>query len=139
MAKHRTGHLFKRGSNFYVRWVIEGKVFSKALRTPTGERISNRREAEDAKAKAMAAFLVADEVTALESISAKLQGRRAELERLNLEQNPPTLVADAWGEYVDCPNRPDSGEGTLRQYEFQWKAFSRWIAEHRSDVRLSRR
>jgi site-specific recombinase XerD len=28
-----------------------------------------------------------------------------------------------------APNRPDSGESTLRQYEFQYAAFARWMQE----------
>jgi integrase len=58
---------------------------------------------------------------------AKLDGRKAELARLQDEQNPPLAVAGAWRDYVAAPNRPDSGESTLRQYEFQYAAFSRWI------------
>ena len=26
--KHRTGHLFRRGKNFYVRWAIDGKTMN---------------------------------------------------------------------------------------------------------------
>jgi len=131
MAKHRTGHLFKRGDNFYVRWAVNGKVFSKALRDDSGNPITNHRDAEEAKTKIMASFVVADEATALESIAAKLDGRRAELARLHDEQNPPPLIAKAWLEYLASTNRPDSGESTLRQYEFQFSAFADWIkAKH---------
>src|SRR5947208_13461688 len=35
-TKSRTCRLFKRGDNFYVRWSVEGKVFSKALRDDSG-------------------------------------------------------------------------------------------------------
>lgn len=129
MAKHRTGHLFKRGKNFYVRWTVNGKVFSKALRDDKGKAITNHREAEEAQTKIMAAFVVADEATALESIAAKLEGRKAELAKWEDEQNPPLRVAKAWLEYLDAPNRPDSGESTLRQYEFQFGAFANWMKE----------
>ena len=54
MAKHRTGHLFKRGKNFYVRWAVNGKIFSKALRDDSGHPITTQREAEEAQAKIMA-------------------------------------------------------------------------------------
>ena len=66
--KHRTGHLFKRGTNFYVRWSVAGKIFSKALRDDKGNPIKARREAEEAKHKVMAPFFVADQAAALESI-----------------------------------------------------------------------
>jgi integrase len=129
MAKHRTGYLFKRNGNFYIQWRVNGKLFSKALRGDQGNTISTKREAEEAQTKFMATFSVADEAEALESIVAKLDGRKAELARLQDEQNPPLAIAGAWRDYLAAPNRPDSGESTLRQYEFQYAAFARWMQE----------
>ena len=134
MAKHRTGHLFKRGKNFYVRWAVNGKIFSKALRDDNGNPITNHRDAEEAQTKIMATFVVADEATALQSIAAKLEGRRAELVRLHDGQNPPLTIMRAWLEYLDAPNRPDSGESTLRQYEFQFSAFAQWMKEKHGEA-----
>ncbi len=134
MAKHRTGHLFKRGRSFYVRWAVNGKIFSKALRDDSGDPITNQRDAEEAQTKIMATFLVADEATALESIAAKLEGKRAELGRLVDEQNPPLPVAKAWLEYLEAANRPDSGESTLHQYGFQFSAFADWMKEKHGDA-----
>ena len=134
MAKHRTGYLFKRNGNFYVQWRVNGKLFSKALRDDQGNPISTKREAEEAQLKLMAAFVVADEATALESIVAKLDGRKTELARLQDEQNPPLAIAGAWTDYLAAPNRPDSGESTLRQYEFQYAAFARWMQEKHPEI-----
>jgi integrase len=128
MAK-RSGHLFKRGANFYVRWTIKGKVFSKALRDDAGNSITTEREAKEAQEKVMAPFILGDETAALESIAGKLQGRKAELKKLQDEQNPPLPLAEAWKAYEAALNRPDSGESTLRQYKFQWDAFDKWMGE----------
>src|SRR5437762_14182612 len=106
--KHRTGHLFKRGPNFYVRWTVEGKVFSKALRDEDGNPITTKRDAEEAKLKLMAPFVVADEAAALESIVGKLEGRKAELAEWEDHQNPPLPISQGWGAFLDSPNRPDS-------------------------------
>jgi integrase len=127
--KHRTGYLFNRNGSFYVQWRINGKLFSKALRDDQGKAITTRRAAVEAQAKFMASFAVADEATALESIAAKLEGRKAEMARLEDQQNPPPTIGSAWLEYLAAPNRPDSGESTLRQYEFQFAAFARWMQE----------
>jgi integrase len=129
MAKHRTGHVFKRGANFYVRWLINGKVFSKALRDDKGEAITTRREAEEATTKFMAPFVVADETAALESIAGKLEGRKAELAQLQDQQNPPLPISQAWTAFLASPNRPDSGEQTLYQYSCQFSAFVEWMQE----------
>lgn len=133
MSKHRTGHLFRRGKNFYVRWTIGGKVFSKALRDDSGNAITTKREAEEAQVKLMAPFAVGDETAALESIVGKLAGRKAELAKWENEQNPPLAVTHAWSQFIASSNRPDSGPSTLRQYEFQWSAFADWIKEKQGE------
>ena len=132
--KHRTGHLFKRGDNFYVRWALNGKIFSKSLRDHNGHPITTKREAEEAKTRVMATFVVADETAALESIAAKLGGRKAELAKWEDEQHPPLSIRQAWSEFLASPNRPDSGASTLRQYAFQWQAFADWMEEKHADI-----
>jgi len=132
--KHRTGHLFRRGTNFYVRWTVNGKVISKALRDEQGNAITTKRDAEEARQKVMAPFTVADEATALESIVGKLAGRKAELAKLEDEQNPPLPISEAWTAFLASANRPDSGEETLYQYECQWSAFVDWMKEKHADI-----
>jgi len=132
--KHRTGHLFKRGSTFYLFWRVSGKVFSKALRDDGGNPVTTKREAEEARIKLMAPFTVADETAALESIAGKLEGRKAELAKWEDEQHPPSSIGQAWSDFLASPNRPDSGKSTLRQYEFQWQAFADWIKEKHPDI-----
>ena len=132
--KHRTGHLFKRGDTFYLFWKVNGKVFSKALRDDSGKPITTKREAEEARIKLMAPFTVADETAALESIAGKLEGRKAELAKWDDEQHPPSSIRQAWSDYLASPNRPDSGDSTLRQYEFQWQAFADWMNEKHADT-----
>ena len=136
--KHRTGHLFKRGNNFYVFWRVNGKAFSKALRDDNGNPVTAKREAEEARQKVMAPFTVADETAALESIVGKLEGRKAELAKWEDEQNPPLTIGQAWSEFLTSPNRPDSGDSTLHQYEFQWQAFADWMKEKHPDTRTLR-
>jgi integrase len=132
--KHRTGYLFKRNGTFYIQWNVNGKRFTKALRDDQGNAISTRREAEEAQTKFMATFAVADEAEALESIAAKLDGRKAELARLQDEQNPPLSIADAWREYLASANRPDTGAATLEIYGLQFGKFVRWMQATHPDV-----
>src|ERR1051326_8447759 len=127
--KHRTGYVFKRGETFYCFWRVNGKAFSKALRDETGNAITNKREAEEARQKLMAPFAVATEAEALESIAGKLEGRRAELAKLENEQNPPLPISQTWAEFLASANRPDSGGETLYQYECQWSRFADWMKE----------
>src|SRR5690349_10276887 len=132
--KHRTGYLFKRGNTFYLYWRLNGKAFSKALRDEHGNPITTKREAEEAKTKLMAPFTVADEAAAWETVATKIAGRHAELVKLDDEQNPPLQLSRAWAEYLASPNRPDSGEETLYQYECQFTAFEKWLNEHYPEI-----
>jgi hypothetical protein len=131
MAKHRTGYLFKRGKTFYVSWKIAGKSFTKVLHDDKGNPITTHHDAQEAQQKLMAPFVVADEATALESIVGKLEGRKAELAKLENEQNLPLPISQAWTAFLASPNRPDSGEETLYQYECQFSAFVKWMKEKR--------
>ena len=132
--KKTTGHLFRRGDNFYVFWRFKGKAFKKALRDENGNAITNKREAEKAKDKLLAPFANASEVDVLESIAGKIEGRKAELAKWNDEKNPPLAIGQAWSGFLASPNRPDSGASTLRQYEFQWQAFADWMKAKHADA-----
>jgi integrase len=132
--KHRTGYLFKRGDNFYCAWRVSGRPITRALRDDNGQPITKRREAEIARSKLMAPISTADEVAVLESIAGKLKGHKAELAKWEDEQHPPSSIVQAWSDFLASNNRPDSGDSTLRQYEFQWQAFADWMKEKHPDV-----
>jgi integrase len=132
--KKTTGHLLKRGDNFYVNWRFKGKAFLKVLRDENGNSITTERDAIKAKDKLMAPFAAGNEADALESIAGKLGGRKAELAKWEDEQHPPLSIGQAWSEFLASPNRPDSGNSTLRQYEFQWQAFADWMKEKHADA-----
>lgn len=132
--KPRTGHLFKRGETFYVSWKMNGKPFMRVLRDENSQAITTRREAEEARDKFMAPLAKASEAEALQAISAKIEGRKAELAKWDDEQNPPVTIEKAWSAFIASPNRPDSGQETLYQYECQWQAFADWMKEKHADV-----
>ncbi len=134
MTKRRTGHLVNRGNYFYCRWTVDGKVFLKVLRDKNGLAVTMRREAEEAKTKFMAAFAIGDKAEVLESIASKLDNAKAELASFQAHQASVVAIADAWMDYMAASNRPDSGESTLRQYEFQYAAFARWMQEQHPHV-----
>lgn len=127
--KHRTGMLLKRGSNYYCRWVVNGKVFMRSLRDESGDPITKKEEAETARVKLMAAYRVADEAEALQSVVAQLEGKRAELVQIHEERNPPLTIEQAWHAYLATPNRPDTGPTTLEKYRGKFQRFTEWIAK----------
>jgi integrase len=132
--KKTTGHLHKRGDNFYVAWRFKGKAFLKVLRDENGNPITHEREAKKAKDALMSPFAATNEVDALASIAGKLEGRKAEIAKWQDKENPPLSIGQTWSGYLASPNRPDSGDSTLRQYEFQWQAFADWMNEKHKDI-----
>ena len=136
--KRRTGYLFKRGNNFYVSWKVNGKLFMKALRDDNGQPITTKREAEIARDKFMLPITTGDEASVLKSITGKLEDRKAELAKWEDEKHPPLIIGQTWHEFLASPNRPDSGDSTLRQYEFQWQAFADWMKEKHADLSVVR-
>jgi integrase len=138
ITKHRTGSLLKRGSNYYVRAMIEGKAITKALRDDNGNPITTIREAELARERFMAPFAVATKAEALQTIAGKLSDSQAQIAKWEDEQNPPLPISQAWSEFLASPNRPDSGKETLYQYECQWSRFADWMKEKHPDLLMLR-
>ncbi|MDO9540863.1 MAG: tyrosine-type recombinase/integrase [Kiritimatiellia bacterium] len=130
--KKRTGYLIRRGKIFYCCWTISGKKFMQT----TGKR--DRREAEQELNRIMQPFIAGDEVTTLQNIAAKIEGRKTELVRLKDERNPPLAVSAAWDAYERAGNRRDISAGTLRNYACYWTAFTRWLSEKFPDVKQMR-
>ena len=122
--KTRTGYLIKRNRIFHACWTVNGKKFMKS----TGK--TDKKEAKTKLDEFMSAFRLMDEVKTLEHIAGEIQGRKAEIARIEDAKQPPLLVADAWKAFVDATNRPDSGPATLEQYSFQFARFLRWLKTH---------
>ncbi|MCX6992204.1 MAG: tyrosine-type recombinase/integrase [Kiritimatiellaeota bacterium] len=121
--KTRHGHLFKRNGMYYVQWRIKGKLFMRSTRT------HDRKEAEQERARIMEPFIKGNEVTVLQNISARIEGRTAEIARYEETVNPPLTITAAWDHYLQNPNRPDSGPLTQREYESHYDQFLAWLNE----------
>jgi integrase len=114
--------------------MIEGKVIVRALRDDAGNPITTKPEAELAREKFMAPFTLATKAEALQSLAGKLADDKAELARLEDEQNPPLSIVSAWSEYIASTKRPDTGPDTLAVYEGQFGQFQDWMAENHHDA-----
>jgi len=127
-VRKRTGYLIRRGKVFYAAWNVAGKKFMQT----TGKR--DRREAETELRRIMEPFVAGDEVATLQNIAARIEGRTAEMTRLEDERNPPLSFDRAWDAYLSATGRPDSGEHTLRDYEGYFDAFAAWMKKIHPDA-----
>jgi len=117
----------KAGGIYYARWQSEGKVFIRSCQT------TSRRDAEKLLSEFTAPFRLGSEAKTLETLSARLGGVQDRIAKYEDEQ-PATSIMHGWQAYLDQSNRPDSGESTLRQYEFQFEAFAKWMTERHPNV-----
>ena len=130
--KTRTGNLFKRNGTYYVRWRVNGKLFMRS----TGERDIKKARAK--RDEILAPFLAGREVDVLRNVSARIEGRTAELEKWEEQENPPLKLAEAWRTYIRCVNRPDTGPSTLEQYGGHYKQFVTWLKKNHPSVKAMR-
>src|ERR1039458_570875 len=120
-------YLLKRGSNYYCSWRHNGKLLTRALRDSSGQPITTVEAARMARDEFMRPFTASTETKILEELNTKLQGRKAQIAKWEDDKNPPLSIGEAWSDFLASPNRPDSGDSTLRQYEFQCRAFAPWM------------
>ena len=130
--KTRTGNLFKRNGIYYVRWRVNKKLFMRS----TGE--TDIKKARAKRDEILAPFLAGREVDVLRNVSARIEGRTAELEQWDEQENPPLKLADAWRTYIRSVNRPDTGPSTLEQYGGHYKQFVAWMKKNHSSVTTMR-
>ncbi len=123
----RQGYLFKRGGTYSVAWRVNGKLFMRS----TGE--TDKKKAEAKRAQIMQPFVAGDETVVLQNIAARIEGRKAEVAKIDDERNPALTFDRAWSAYVESPNRPDSGERTLKDYSGYFTSFASWMKEHHAD------
>jgi integrase len=107
---------------------VNGKLFMRS----TGE--TELKKAKRKRDEILAPFLAGREVDVLRNVSARIEGRTAEMEQWEEKENPPLKIADAWTAYVKALNRPDSGPETLSQYNSHYRQFADWIREKHSTV-----
>jgi integrase len=148
IGKRRTGRLFRHGAGYAVQWTVNGKRMFQTLRDKDGNPITDKREAETARAVLMAPYRAADEKAALENIVGKLAAVTAEAARLEDETATALQIGQAWATYLAAPvdanrkrkpgNRPDSGPVTLKRYGEQWDTFAAWIVKAHPDAKALR-
>ncbi len=138
ITKHRTGHLLRRGHRYYVRYMIAGRLVQRVLKDEENNPVTDRRTAERIRDKIVAPIAVATDAEAIESLAARLQGRKAVLAELDEKAHPPLTASDAWESFSLSPARPDTGPGTLSRYRGQLARFTTWLGREHPDLQFLR-
>jgi integrase len=131
--KPRTGNLFKRGSNYYLRYKLDGTVIVRRLLDDQDNPVLKLQDAEKLRAQIMAPLRVANRKVALENIAARIGGVEATLAKMESEA-PALRVADTWTAYKGAGTRKEIGAQTLRNYECCWQAFVTWLQDRHPEI-----
>jgi integrase len=142
-----TGRLYKRTADgqehradskvkgvFWIQYTLNGKRKRHALTGTDGKPITELRKAEAERKRLTAPLRAGKRVEQLQGLTAALEQAKTE-EGKALEDSAPVLpIVEAWEAYLQNPDRPDSGEGTLRNYAGHWKRFTDWLKVEKPDV-----
>jgi integrase len=148
-TRHRTvkGRLYKRDrkgrehpatsrvkGGYWLQYTVKGKRYRRKLLHPDRTPITDIREAEAERDRILAPFTTADELEQLKAIEARLEEATARHEVAERKAVPDLLFESAWPAYLDSRARPDSGQGTLANYERHLRQFREWLASAHPEV-----
>jgi integrase len=134
ITKHRTGYVFKRGRNYYVQYMVNGRRVKQVLRDKDNNPITTIEDAEARCKEVMAPLMVADQEEVVRTVQHRLDDAAKERDELERGTDAEMTLDAAWEAYVASVNRPDSGPRTLKGYEAQWQQFVEWVAKTRPMV-----
>jgi len=116
-----TGTVYLDGKLYRARWVVGGKVFTRA----TGEK--DKRAALAKLEEYVRPYQARTDAARMEEAIAQLGGKRAEIQKWE-DSQPALAPAAAWSAYIHSQSRPRSGASTLNSYEQEYCDFCAWLA-----------
>lgn len=135
-GRNRTGSLYRRwkGKKFpvddpeaigkgiiWLRYMVAGTVVEQSLKTTDIDEASRKR------AQLMAPLVYADEAEVSRQLAMRMETAQKRRDDSSLEQNPAATIENAWEEYLKSPERPDTGDATLKYYVAYWTRFRDWL------------
>ena len=150
------GRIFKVGSDgktcrpdsrksgvWWIDYTMTGtdgkkKRIRKALRDDKGFAVRDRKTAQRMQKELVGQYVAAGPVAALQAIQQELESSETKLAQAMDKANPPLSLAEAWKAYLGNPERPDSGERTLKDYEACWNKFIKWLKKTHTNIKYLR-
>lgn len=138
IKRQRRGHVYRHGKGYAVRWMMDGKVYCRALRDAEGKPITAKRAADKAAAALLRSYTLTDESESIRALIGNLEGVKDELARIDAERNPGTRIGDGFAAFRAAENRPRTGPETLKQYCYQYEQLCKWMCKsHPEQVRMN--
>ncbi len=111
MHEKGDGHIFKRGSVYYLQFSVEGNRKTVSLGTKLKREAKKKRDE----------YLEPKRANTKEEITLHI----ARSKRLISESS--LTLDNVWQEFIKTSSRPNSSEGTLGNYERCWNRFKTWV------------
>lgn len=146
MSRQTKGRIYKRGRRWYLDYQANGTRFRVALRTPEGEPVTNKEEAERAADTELLPLRAKDTTERRRQVAAALrtaEDEAAEAERIANERREreeaernKLPIAEAWKRFPYT--RASRGKGrtrrelkpaTVNDLASHWATFAAWAAE----------
>jgi len=123
MAREITGSLFRRAKVFWCKFKYQGHEYRFSLKTAKAGHAEHELDRQMTLRKA----------TILDGTFAEKYGSQ------NAPITAPVVtgklpISKIWQYYLGSMKRPDSGQSTLRQYQFQVGKFVTWLKDQRPQV-----
>jgi integrase len=136
-----TGRLYKRTPDgqehradskvqgvFWIQYTLNGKRQRHALTGTDGKPITDLRKAEAERKRLTAPLRAGNREAQLQSLTAAYAQAKTETEHAIEAAAPVLPIAEAWETYLQSPDRPDTGDDTLRDYAGHWQRFEKWLS-----------
>lgn len=111
-----------------------GIVKRQALHDTDGNPITHRDKAEAERKRITAPYRTGSAVETLKVLQSRINIAKGDHAAALAKANPSLELVASWEAYIQSPERPDSGNATLRQYHGHWDRFMRWLATKHPEV-----
>ena len=140
MARTTKGRLFTRrtkqdGAVYWLDYSVNGERFRQKLTDDDDNPITTKSKAKIAADRVLRPYMARHDADRRRMAADALRTAEETAEKAEEQARDRLRLAAAWDAYVGAKTRPRSGEGTLKQYGFQWGAFVRWMAENHPGTR----
>ncbi len=125
----KKGRIYQRGKQgrYYLEYFLNGKRIQVTLKDAEGKAVTSREKAEVARDRELAPVLARDAAQRRQQAYNALQNAQEAAMAVMAMTRRKLPLAETWTRFLADTTRPDSGDATLKQYQFQWEAFVDWL------------
>ncbi len=136
MARHNKGTLYKRGKIYWLEYYVNNERIRESLKTSNLKEAQSKRDIiiNDLKARKNEDKHIAILHRVKDAEHARIEAEQ-KLQDFREENRTKLKITDVWEHYLASKERPQSGQGTLKDYDYCWRKFVMWWSNNDGDQR----